>query len=52
VAIAMIALLEGAFVLSRALRSTEPMAAAAVTAVAAARAALPSQSIGTRPATE
>jgi AcrR family transcriptional regulator len=52
VAIAMIALLEGAFVLSRALRSTEPMAAAAVTAVAAARAALLSQSIGTRTATE
>lgn len=40
VAISMIALLEGAFVLSRALRSTEPMAAAATAAVGAARTAL------------
>jgi AcrR family transcriptional regulator len=39
-AIAMIALLEGAFVLSRALRSTEPLEAAGLTAVAATRAAL------------
>ena len=39
VAIAMIALLEGAFVLSRALRSTEPMAAAATAAADTARTA-------------
>jgi AcrR family transcriptional regulator len=39
-AISMIALLEGAFVLSRAMRSTEPMAAAGSAAVEAARAAL------------
>jgi AcrR family transcriptional regulator len=42
VAIAMISLLEGAFVLSRALRSTEPMAAAAAAAADTARAALAS----------
>ena len=39
-AISAIALLEGAFVLSRALRSTEPMKAAGKTATQAARAAL------------
>jgi Transcriptional regulator LmrA/YxaF-like, C-terminal domain len=39
-AIAMIALLEGAFVLSRAARSTEPMEAAGKAAVTAARVAL------------
>jgi AcrR family transcriptional regulator len=39
-AISAIALLEGAFVLSRALRSTEPMTAAGNTATEAARAAL------------
>jgi AcrR family transcriptional regulator len=39
-AIAMIALLEGAFVLSRALRSTEPVLTAGATAVSAVRAAL------------
>ncbi len=39
-AISAIALLEGAFVLSRALRSTEPMTAAGDTATEAARAAL------------
>ena len=39
-AISAIALLEGAFVLSRALRSTEPMMAAGETATQAARAAL------------
>jgi hypothetical protein len=39
-AISTIALLEGAFVLSRALRSTEPMTAAGKTAIEAARAAI------------
>ncbi len=39
-AISILALLEGAFVLSRALRSTEPMTAAGQTATEAARAAL------------
>jgi AcrR family transcriptional regulator len=40
-AFAMLALLEGAFVFSRALRSTEPLQAAGASAVAAVRAALP-----------
>jgi len=40
-AFAMLSLLEGAFVLSRALRSTEPLQAARASALAAVRAALP-----------
>ncbi|MDP9237037.1 MAG: TetR/AcrR family transcriptional regulator [Chloroflexota bacterium] len=40
-AISLLAILEGAFILSRAMRSTEPVAIAGATAVAAVRAALP-----------
>jgi AcrR family transcriptional regulator len=47
-AISAIALMEGAFVLSRALRSTEPMKAAGKTATEAARAALNTATAGRR----
>jgi AcrR family transcriptional regulator len=42
--ISMVALLEGAFVLCRAMRSTEPLEVAGATATAAVRAALPASS--------
>lgn len=45
-AISLLALLEGAFVLARALRSTEPVEAAGATAVAAVK-----EAVGTKPAT-
>lgn len=48
-AIAMIASLEGAFVLSRAMRSTEPMEAAGAAAAGAIRAALPRRRSRRRP---
>jgi hypothetical protein len=47
-AISAIALLEGGFVLSRALRSTEPLKAAGLTATEAARAALATAQTRTR----
>jgi AcrR family transcriptional regulator len=47
-AISMIALLEGAFVLSRAMRSTDPLEIAGATAAAAVQAALPARARGRR----